>query len=63
MQGVLKIDGVDGVFRLFKQKNAAAAGTEQLRICVLLALCRAGERNSLLRSGCGLWRAVARVVT
>ena len=25
-----------------------------------LALCRAGERNSRLRIGCGLWRAVAR---
>ena len=41
--------------------KAAAAGTEQLRIRVPpLALCRAGKRNSRLRVGCGLWRAVAR---
>ena len=41
--------------------KAAAAGTEQLRIRVPpLALCRAGERNSRLRIGCGLWPAVAR---
>ena len=41
--------------------KAAAVGTEQLRIRVPpLALCRAGKRNSRLRVGCGLWRAVAR---